>query len=77
MGSMATNYGVHYKRLLVVTELFNIAVNDFDAQKSARYSRVLLVTVLVVSVNPRYKVEIENLTSSSKCLVGTMKNIIF
>ena len=56
MGSMATSYGVHYKRLLVVTELFNIAVNDFDAQKSARYSRVLLVTELVVSVNPRYKV---------------------
>ena len=69
MGSMATNYGVHYKRLLVVTELFNIAVNDFDAQKSARYSRVLLVTELVVSVNPRYKVFERKLLLESGSLI--------
>ena len=69
MGSMATNYGVHYKRLLVVTELFNIAVNDFDAQKSAHYSRVLLVTELVVSVNPRYKVFERKLLLESGSLI--------
>ena len=32
-----------------LTELFNIAVNDFDGKKSARYSRVLVVTELAVS----------------------------
>ena len=31
------------KLVLVVTELFNIAVNDIDAKESARYSRVLVV----------------------------------
>ena len=36
------------KWILIVTELFNIAVNDFDAEKSARYSPVLVVTELVV-----------------------------
>ena len=66
---MATNYGVHYKRLLVVTEHFNIAVNDFDAQKSAHYSRVLLVTELVVSVNPRYKVFERKLLLESGSLI--------
>ena len=35
--------------MLVVTELFNMAVNDFDAKQSARYSRVLAVTELVLS----------------------------
>ena len=35
--------------MLIVTELFNIAVNYFDAKKSAHYSRVLFVTELVVS----------------------------
>ena len=39
----------HCKRKLFVTKLFNIVVNDFDANKSARYSRVLVVTELVVS----------------------------
>ena len=34
--------------MLIVTELFNIAVNGFDAKKS-RYKRVLVVTELVVS----------------------------
>ena len=38
-----------YKWVLVVTKLFNIAVNDFDAKQSARYSRVLVVTELVLS----------------------------
>ena len=33
-----------YKWVLIVTELFNMAVNDFDAKQSARYSRVLAVT---------------------------------
>ena len=37
------------KKLLVVTKLFNIAVNYFDAKKSACYSRILVVTELVVS----------------------------
>ena len=34
---------------IIVTELFGIAVNDFDAKKSARYSRVLVVIELVAS----------------------------
>ena len=38
-----------YKWLLIVTELFNMAVNDFDAKQSPRYSRVLVVTELVLS----------------------------
>ena len=37
--------------VLIVVELFNIAVNDFDA-KNSRFSRVLLVTELVVSGTP-------------------------
>ena len=37
------------RRVLVVTELFNIAVNDFDAKKFAPCRRVLVVTELVVS----------------------------
>ena len=36
-----------YKWVLVVTKLFNSAVNDFDAKKSACYSSVLFVTELV------------------------------
>ena len=36
--------------MLVVTEFFNIAVNEYGAKKSARYSRVLVVTELVISV---------------------------
>ena len=35
--------------MLAVTELFNIAVNDFDAMKSVHYSRVLVVTAFLVS----------------------------
>ena len=37
------------RRVLIVTELFNIAVNDFDANKSTRCRRVLVATELVVS----------------------------
>ena len=33
----------------IVTELFNIAANDFDVKKSTRYNRVLVVTLVVVS----------------------------
>ena len=33
----------------VVTELFNIAINDFNREKFACYSRVLVVTEVVVS----------------------------
>ena len=33
----------------IVTELFNIAANDFDAKKFACYSWMLIVTKLVVS----------------------------
>ena len=35
--------------MFAVTELFNIAVNDIDGRKWACYSRVLVVTELVVS----------------------------
>ena len=35
--------------VFVVTELLNIAANDYAAKKSARYSRVLVVTELVIS----------------------------
>ena len=34
--------------VLVVRKLFNTAVNDVDTKKSVRYSRVLVVTELVV-----------------------------
>ena len=34
--------------VFVVTELFNIIVNDFDAKKSAYSNQVLVVTKLVV-----------------------------
>ena len=37
------------KWILIVTKHFNVAVNDFDAKKSAQCSWVLLVTGLVVS----------------------------
>ena len=36
-------------RLFDITKLFNIAGNDFDAKKSAGYSRVLIVTEFVVN----------------------------
>ena len=35
--------------MFIVTELFNIEVNYFNAKKSARCSRVLVVSELVVS----------------------------
>ena len=35
--------------MLVVSELFNIVVNDVDAKKSIPCSQVLIVTELVVS----------------------------
>ena len=35
--------------MLVVTKLFNIAVNDLDAKKSAHYSRARVVTKLLVN----------------------------
>ena len=37
----------HCKWVLVVTELLNIALNDFNAKKSVPYSRVPVVTELV------------------------------
>ena len=37
------------KELLAVTELFNIAVNDFDTKKFTHHSRMFVVTELVVS----------------------------
>ena len=40
---------VHYKWVLVVTNFLNIAVNYFDAKKSVRCSRVLILTEFVVS----------------------------
>ena len=39
----------HYKWVFVVTKLFNIKVNDFDAKKSARHSQVVVVTEFVTS----------------------------
>ena len=36
------------KKLLVINELFNIPVNDVVAKKSAHFSRVLVITELVV-----------------------------
>ena len=40
---------VHCKWVLIVTKLFNTAVNDFGVDKSARCSRVLVITELVAS----------------------------
>ena len=37
------------KRMLIVTKLFNMALNNFDAKKTARYIRVIVETELVVS----------------------------
>ena len=37
------------RRVLVVTKLFNIAVNDFDAKQSTHSRWVLIVTELVIS----------------------------
>ena len=34
-------------KLLVVTEIVNIAVNDFDPNKYLRHSRVIVVTELI------------------------------
>ena len=36
-------------KVIVVTELFNIAVSDINAKESSRYSRVIVVTKLVVN----------------------------
>ena len=35
------------KKLLVVIEIFNIAVNDFDAKRSVRYSWVFVFNIVV------------------------------
>ena len=43
-----------YKWVLIVTELFNTAVNGFDAKKSARCSRLLVVTEFVVNWTQLY-----------------------
>ena len=37
------------KRVPVVTNFFDTAVNDFDAKKSARCSRLFVVTEFVLS----------------------------
>ena len=37
------------RRVLVVTKLSNIALNDFDAKESVRCKQLLVVTELVVS----------------------------
>ena len=37
------------KRVLVVTELSNIVVNDFDMNKAAHYSRIVVVTEVVAN----------------------------
>ena len=43
--------------LLVVTELFNIAVNYFDAKKSACCSQVLFITKLVSGTQCKWVTE--------------------
>ena len=48
-----------------VTKLFNIAVNDFDAKKSAHCNRVFVLTELAVSGTqwtPLFTVEIHGTT---------------
>ena len=40
---------VRCKRVITVTELFNIAINDFGVKESARCKRMLVLTVLVTS----------------------------
>ena len=47
-----TTEAAFFKWVLVVTEIFNIAVSDIHAKKSARYSQVLVVIELVVSETP-------------------------
>ena len=37
------------KHVFIVNEIFNIAVDDLEDKKSPRFSRVLVVTELVVS----------------------------
>ena len=39
------------KKLLVVTELFNIAINDFDTKKSVKISQLLFVSRTVCLVH--------------------------
>ena len=43
-----------YNWVLIVTELFNIAVNDIHAKKSVRYGWVLVLTELVCKRDPVY-----------------------
>ena len=60
-GSRLQRKTARYKWLLVVKELFNIAVNYFHAKKSTPYSRVLVVsgtqciTVIVLSESEVHK----------------------
>ena len=49
LGPVQNEQTARCRWVLVVTEFFDIAGNDFDAQESARCKRVLVVTELVVS----------------------------
>ena len=55
--------------VLVVTKLFNIAVSDFDAKKSARYNRGLVVTELVVRSNQVFVVSGTQHKIRTSCVV--------
>ena len=53
------------KRILIAAKLFfNIAVSDFDTNKSAGYRRVLVVTELIASETGVYQ----------NCLTSTFSN---
>ena len=43
-----------YKWIFVLTNLFNIAVNDFDAKKFARHSWVLVISGTNCSVSKAF-----------------------
>ena len=60
--------------VFVVSELFNIAVNDVDAKKSARYSRVLAVTELVVS-GTQWPKKYRKIKQGPKCLIVWPQNL--
>ena len=54
-GNVGCLLGPHYslqnvaKEMFIVTKLFIIAFNDFDANKYSHYSRVIAITKLVMN----------------------------
>ena len=51
--------------MLVVTELFNIAVNDFDSKKSVLCNRVVVVPELVFALTLQNVEKIQVVTDKS------------